>query len=557
LTLVLDILGFGAAVAVLAVAAHTRLSRGTAIPRPAIGLILVAVVWVLVGLGTYLRAAGVVDTLAASAGYLTILIPVLLLLVIYGCVYEEELVRRRLLLEYLADTIRVLPVAVVGLDKAGRVMFWNAAAASLLGLPEARDPLPRGTMEPGPRVVEALGLLESPLAESWRGEVTVEREEGQRRALLVACTPIEESSICGETALVCAADLSLQVHLQQQVWHLQRLDSLALLAAGVAHDFNNLLMAISGFASLLLARHPEPEQVHPLEAIQDATERGAGVTRQLLAFARERQPVIESVSLAAVVDGVLGLLRETLTPRVRILADVAEDLPEVLADPGQVHQVLVNLAPNSRDAMPEGGELRITARRLSSAEPGADGYVDLEPGEYVELCVSDTGEGIQPCHLPRIFDPFFTTRGVGRNTGLGLSVVHGIVRAHGGDIQVSSVPEQGTTFRIALPVSECAEPLVEREAARRPGRGIVLVVEDEEAITVLWSTDRALPSLRITLPGAATLVDLMGNSRSLAAGRCELDLSESPVFLRARGGVEAWAAALRDAESPGAPPVEG
>ncbi|MBI4867658.1 MAG: HAMP domain-containing protein [Candidatus Wallbacteria bacterium] len=241
--------------------------------------------------------------------------------------------------------------------------------------------------------------------------------------------------------------------LAQQVQHADRLSSLGTLAAGVAHELNNPLGNISTFVQILQEKPAVAGDLlaHCLANISLETERASRIVRKLLDFSRHRPARIEPISSAHLVRQALELLSVSLSDgRVQVALDLPDDLPPLLADPGAIVQVLVNLMTNALHAMPAGGRLGISARLEGSA---------------VRLSLADTGVGIDPEHLGRIFDPFFTTKDVGKGTGLGLSVSYGIVREHGGQITVSSQPGQGTVFEVLLPTAPA--PLVLAPAAGR------------------------------------------------------------------------------------------
>jgi two-component system, cell cycle sensor histidine kinase and response regulator CckA len=282
------------------------------------------------------------------------------------------------------------------------------------------------------------------------------------------------------------AELAVAHQAQQDALEAQRqsqkLEAVGLLAGGVAHDFNNLLAAILGHADVLaLEAEPGSEVAESARTISQAAQRAAELTRQLLAFARLGQHRQEAVDLHAQVQEATGLLGRTLEKSIRIETRLAAPRHHVLGDHGQLQQVIVNLAVNARDAMPEGGVLTLSTsvRRVDVA-----GAPPAPPaGEWLTLEVADTGVGIPPGHLERIFDPFFTTKGEGRGSGLGLATVYGIVKAHGGEVRVESRPGQGSRFTVYLPILDDPGPQpVRREPPPRRGTGVVLVVDDEELV---------------------------------------------------------------------------
>ncbi len=279
--------------------------------------------------------------------------------------------------------------------------------------------------------------------------------------------------------------------LEDQLRHSQKMEAIGTLAGGVAHDFNNLLQGISGFVQLLLMKKgpDDPDRKYLLN-IEKTAERATELVRRLLTFCRKMDVKPRRIRLNAVIKEWLRLLSRTIPKMVAIETRFAPDLKEIHADPAQMEQVLMNLAINACDAMPHGGRLRIEAENVVIGENGNARYVDLEPGEYVMLTVSDSGHGMDPDTAPHIFEPFFTTKEIGKGAGLGLSIVYGIIKSHGGRISCYSIPGEGATFSIYLPALGELGLMQEAETApvplpERGGGETVLVVDDEEVILVL------------------------------------------------------------------------
>jgi len=272
--------------------------------------------------------------------------------------------------------------------------------------------------------------------------------------------------------------------LQNQLIQAQKMEALGLLAGGIAHDFNNLLTGILGYANLLVHKGGvDPEVARAAEVIQAASERASHLTAQLLGFARKGKNLNVPVEVGKAITAVTNLLERTLDRRVRIVTSLSPD-GCVLGDPSQLEQVIMNLSVNACDAMPDGGRLRIATERVVLDEAFCREREGISSGSHLLLSVSDTGVGIPGDHLSRIFDPFFTTKEQGKGTGLGLSMVFGIVRNHGGHLEVQSEVGAGTTFRVYLP--ECAPgeelPDAAAEPALRTGQGRVLLVDDQEPV---------------------------------------------------------------------------
>ena len=284
-----------------------------------------------------------------------------------------------------------------------------------------------------------------------------------------------------DMVLMLAEDVTEQRRMQEQLLAAQRLDAVGRLAGGVAHDFNNLLSVILSYADFAL---DDLAPDHPLrvdiQEIRKAGERAAALTRQLVAFNRNQVMDAVPISLNAVIEEVQGMLRRILREDIEIAVALDPEFATVLADPGLIQQVIVNLAVNARDAMPRGGRLVLGTRRVTL---GAETDLDVEPGSYVVLSASDTGVGMDPQTRARVFEPFFTTKERGQAAGLGLATVYGIVKQSGGAITVTSELGQGTTFEIYLRV-------VEERVADAPSAAsgtwmysaTILLVEDEKAV---------------------------------------------------------------------------
>jgi signal transduction histidine kinase len=266
----------------------------------------------------------------------------------------------------------------------------------------------------------------------------------------------------------------------------QKLEAIGTLAGGIAHDFNNILWVISGNNELAMTALPADHPVRRnLQRIEQACNRAQDLVRQILSFSRQGEQQKQPLQISSIVKEALKLLRASLPVTIEIRPTIVQEKAMVLADVGQVNQVLLALCTNAAHAMrEEGGVLEVGLERCQLSETDGDRPPELEPGPYVVLTVSDTGEGIRPEIRERIFDPFFTTKPVDQGTGLGLSVTHGIVRSHGGTITVSSHPGQGATFRVYLPEMQPAKPVgAGGDLASLPhGCERVLLVDDEEGV---------------------------------------------------------------------------
>jgi signal transduction histidine kinase/CheY-like chemotaxis protein len=277
--------------------------------------------------------------------------------------------------------------------------------------------------------------------------------------------------------------------LQDQLIHSQKMEAIGRLAGGVAHDFNNLLTVILGYTELLNEHLSEqPEEREYAEEVQRAAQRASALTNQLLAFSRRQVALPRLLDLNEIVRQIDRMLQRVIGEDVELELHLADSLPPVKADPSHMDQVILNLAVNSRDAMPLGGRLLIETELVELTEDYADKHIGVAPGRYVMLAVTDTGIGMDEATRARIFEPFFTTKETGRGTGLGLSIVYGIVKQSGGEIMVYSEPGRGASFKIYLPAAVGQPERLDRiagGAVPTGGTETVLLVEDDHTVREL------------------------------------------------------------------------
>jgi PAS domain S-box-containing protein len=326
-----------------------------------------------------------------------------------------------------------------------------------------------------------------------------------------------------------------QKELEQQLSRAQKMEALGTLAGGIAHDFNNLMAAALAYVSLMQCEtDPSNPHYEYLTHVQNQIHRGAQLTSQLLGYARQRPYQVKPVLLNQLVAGVSGVFGRT-RKNIVVQADLHPDLYAVNADEGQLEQSLLNLFVNASDAMPDGGMLTLKTRNLSHFEMPSSKFQST-PGRYVELQVTDTGVGMTAETMDRIFDPFFTTKETGRGTGLGLASVFGIVKGHGGYIDVHSRPGHGTTFTLYFPAID--KTPVEPQRAKgtiMPGNGLVLLVDDEAV--VLEASSRMLQKLGFTVLRASGGQEAIDIFRQKAA---ELDLVILDIVMPGIGGEEVY-----------------
>jgi signal transduction histidine kinase/CheY-like chemotaxis protein len=336
-------------------------------------------------------------------------------------------------------------------------------------------------------------------------------------------------------------DLRAEMHrredLEQQLIQSQKMEAIGRLAGGVAHDFNNLLTVILGYGEML-REHLQNDLAgsdYVAEVLQ-ASERASALTNQLLAFSRRQVSVPRTVNLNDLVRNIEKMLRRIIGEDIRLDIQPASELPVIEVDPGQIDQVIMNLAVNSRDAMPAGGRLAIETAHVDLTGEYATSHVTPVPGSYALLTVSDSGVGMDAATRARIFEPFFTTKEQGKGTGLGLSIVYGIVKQNGGEILVYSEPGQGTVFKIYIPAArESAHtlPLASPEAEIEPATGAILLVEDEDQVRNLTRAMLLRQGYRVF--DFASAADALAFLRGQSEG---VDLLVSDIVMPHMSGLE-------------------
>jgi two-component system, cell cycle sensor histidine kinase and response regulator CckA len=394
-----------------------------------------------------------------------------------------------------SSTLSSITDAVLATDREGRITFLNPVAENLTGWPrlEARGKPAADILH---LVDERTGdPVENPLGRALRDRLMVAADD--HTALVSrsgAEVPIEHSASpvrddAGEVrgAVLVFRDISKRRQLEEQIAHAQKMDAVERLAGGVAGDFNNVLTVITGYAELLRA---ELTAASPLRRFADeiiyAGERAAILTRHLLAFSRGTTAQTRVLDLNSLVNGMEPMLRRLLGQNIELILLTADGLGRVKADASQIEQVIVNLAANSRDAMPEGGKLVIETANADLEDGPASKNIGVKPGSYVMLAVSDTGVGMDAETRSRLFEPFFTTKSPGKGAGLGLATVYGVIKQSDGQVTVYSQPGCGTIFEIYLPrVKEAAPEPVKKGSAK--GSESILLVDDEEGVRRLVS----------------------------------------------------------------------
>jgi two-component system, cell cycle sensor histidine kinase and response regulator CckA len=436
------------------------------------------------------------------------------------------------------------PMAIATVDRRGRIARTNAPFAQLVqSVLKAEPAAPQGRSILGVVAERDRLMIEEALAKAAGGRADVApvdaalTGEGERWARFYV-TPVEEAENDAETAIVYAIETTDQRVLQRQFDQSQKMEVVGKLAGGIAHDFNNVLSAIMMATDFLLnASKPSDPSFQDIMQIKQNANRAASLVRQLLAFSRRQTLRPQVLDLGEALFDLSMLLRRLIGERVTLDAPRTADLWPVKADISQFEQVIVNLAVNARDAMPNGGRLVLRTANVSAAESESMALKGMPKGEYVRVDISDTGTGIPPDIIDRIFEPFFTTKEVNKGTGLGLSTVYGIIKQTGGFIYPESEVGRGTTFHIFLPryvptAEEMAPPPAKVKEAAKPvpaddtGHGTILLVEDEEGLRGLNA--RGLASRGYTVLQAANGVEAI---EVLGAHGGKVDLVVSDVVM--------------------------
>ncbi|MGK7949032.1 MAG: PAS domain S-box protein [Xenococcaceae cyanobacterium] len=394
---------------------------------------------------------------------------------------EQKIREQATLIDIASDAIFVR-------DLSNRILFWSRGAERMSGWTK-EEIINRVAQEIFDR--ESSSQLEQALATtleegSWNGELKQLTKDNREIIVESRWTLVPDAQGNPQSILVVNTNITEKKQLERQLLHAQRLESIGTLAGGIAHDLNNILTPILGFAQLLPLKIPNLDRasMEMLELIRANALRGANIVRQVLMFARETETEWKLVSISQLLEEIIQLIRQTFPKSIAIEDRVSPDLWQLDGDSSQLHQLLMNLCINARDAMPDGGKLIISAENLSLDEQYSATNLNIEVGNYILITVTDTGMGIPPDTIDRIFEPFFTTKEPGRGTGLGLSMVMGIAKNHGGTIEVKSDLRSGTQFEVYLPVSAAIATTETITGETLPsGRGeLILVVDDEAGI---------------------------------------------------------------------------
>jgi PAS domain S-box-containing protein len=416
--------------------------------------------------------------------------------------------------------------AYIRMDHAGRVTEWNLMAEKTFDWRRNEvlgRPLHEFLIPPSQREAHLQGLSrffatgEGPLL-NRRHEVNALHRDGRELPVEITILALETNK--GHIFSAFLRDLTEKKRAEAQLHQAQKMEAVGQLTGGIAHDFNNLLTVIIGNLELASGhRSTDPFLASCAQQALEAAERGASLTHRLLAFSRQQplQPV--RTDLREVIRGMSDLLRRTLGEDIEIEFRLADDLWPELADKVQVESALLNLAINSRDAMPEGGKLTIEAANVKLDAEYAERNAGVEQGDYVMLAVTDTGSGMPPEVVERAFDPFFTTKEMGKGTGLGLSMIYGFARQSGGHLKIYSETGHGTTVRLYLPRAAKVQPAAAKPSVppqEHRGNETILAVEDEEAVLKLAVRNlRSMGYVVIEAADAAQAIELLGGDQPI------------------------------------------
>jgi two-component system, cell cycle sensor histidine kinase and response regulator CckA len=448
--------------------------------------------------------------------------------------------------QWFSTTLKSIGDAVITTDIGHRITFMNPVAETLTGWSQAEaaehpleevfriareddrapveNPIGRAVAESGMKSVSEHSILTSRTG----AEIPIDNSAAPIRN--------EKGTITG--AVLVFRDITEHRKLEKQLRQAQKMEAVGTLAGGVAHDFNNLLTAIRGSVDIAMLGIKPSDPIHQdLKEIQISAERASDLIRQLLMFSRNQPLEFSFLSLNRIVENLLKLLHRLIGEDIGISTSMDPELWSIRADRVTIEQVILNLAINARDAMPNGGKVSIRTENVTVQEAYCQSVPEAKPGQYVRMSVTDTGTGMDPGVVQRIFEPFFSTKGPGKGTGLGLSVVYGIVQQHGGWINVYSEPGQGTTFKIYFPAFHekpaAAQTPKHSDNQLRGHHERILVVEDEKNVREFVS--KALAQCGYTLFIAADsreAMDLFGREQGC------FDLVFSDVVLPDQNGIE-------------------
>jgi PAS domain S-box-containing protein len=448
---------------------------------------------------------------------------------------EERIHEQAALLDKATD-------AIMTLNLEGQITFWNLGAERLYGWRADETALKMHESELYSKEnAPAFNARSRTLRDGrWKGELFQMRKDGEELIVESRWTLVPDRDGNPRSILIINTDITEKKKLEAHVLRAQRMESIGTLAGGIAHDLNNVLTPILMSIRVLREDLPDTGSRRLLDTLESSAQRGANIVQQVLSFARGAEGERALFQIRHPVNEVVKIARETFPPSIMIQAEVPKDLWLIHGESTQVHQVLMNLLVNARDAMPHGGKIRIAAENAIIDESYCRMQPDAQPGQYIVVTVADTGTGIPPALITRIFEPFFTTKPVGKGTGLGLSTALGIVRSHGGFINVYSEVGKGTTFKVHYPAApDGADDEKTPEAPDLPqGDGeLILVADDELAIREIIKVTLENNNYRVlaVTDGAEAVAGLAENKSEVALVIMDMAMPvmDGPAAMRA------------------------
>ncbi|HEY9892044.1 MAG TPA: response regulator [Candidatus Sericytochromatia bacterium] len=397
---------------------------------------------------------------------------------------EQKIREQAALLDIATD-------AIIVRDLENNIIFWNKGAERLYGW-QAADVLGKNALKIlyKDKSFQLKSALKSLFSKGeWQGELHQVTQAGKSIIVESRWTLVRDEAMQPKSLLSVSTDITEKKQLEAQFLRAQRMESIGTLAGGIAHDLNNVLTPILMTAQLLETQLHDDYSKRLLPVMIANARRGAALVKQVLSFARGLEGKFTIVQIKHVIVEIKQILKETFPKSIEIYTDFPQHLDTLCGDATQLHQVLMNLCVNARDAMPNGGTLTISAKNVFVDENYVRLNLDAQVGSYILLTVTDTGTGIAPEILDRIFEPFFTTKEIGKGTGLGLSTMIGIIKGHGGFVKVYSEMGNGTQFQVYLPAVDTPETLPTKNSELPMGNGeLILVVDDEVAIREITKT---------------------------------------------------------------------
>jgi PAS domain S-box-containing protein len=397
---------------------------------------------------------------------------------------EQKIREQAALLDVATDAIFVR-------DLNNKILYWNSSAERLYGC-HKNEAIGKKTTELwGEKKISQIQSALNTLVKygSWEGELDQTTKFGKEITVESRWTLLKEFEGKAQSILVVNTDITQKNLLESQFLRAQRLESIGTLASGIAHDLNNVLAPILMTAQLLESQLHDQRSKRLLPILINNAKRGANLVKQVLSFTRGMEGDRTLLQPKHLINEIKEVVRETFPKTIQVSDEIAQNLWMISGDATQLHQVMMNLCVNARDAMPNGGKLTIYATNFLVDKNYAQMHLDAKVGSYIMISIADTGVGISPEILDRVFEPFFTTKELGKGTGLGLSTVLGIIKSHGGFINVQSDVDKGSNFQVYLPAQEVAEIKEEAEVELPLGEGeLILVVDDEDSIRDITKT---------------------------------------------------------------------